>query len=127
MKRQHIAITVTILAATGLVGGCSSEVAFPKGTYETTAEVNEQGKMTVIFGDDGIHTLMQRGALIESGTYTVSGDQITMTDPLCKNLSGSQETATYTWTWENSVLAMTTTDDACPGRTETLQELKPVK
>jgi hypothetical protein len=126
MKRQHIAITVTILAATGLVGGCSSEVAFPKGTYESTAELNDLGPVTVIFGDDGIQTIMQRGALVASGTYKVSGDQITMSDPLCKNYGG-QETATYSWTWENSILAMTTTDDACADRTKTVQELNPVK
>jgi hypothetical protein len=88
-------------------------VAFPKGTYETTAKVNERGTVTITFGDDGTHTLTQDGALLETGTYTVAGDQITMTDPACKNLTGSQETATYTWTWENSILAMTTTEDAC--------------
>jgi hypothetical protein len=143
MKRQHIAITVTILAATGLVGGCSSDVAvpkdasestaelssevtFPQGTYESTAELNDAGPMTVIFGDDGIQTIMQGSALVASGTYKVSGDQITLSDPWCRNNRG-QETATYSWTWENSILAMTTTDDACADRKMTVQELNPVK
>jgi hypothetical protein len=51
---------------------------------------------------------------------------VTLSDTYCGESEG-QETATYTWEWNGSVLTMTTTDDACGSRESAVAEMTPVE
>ena len=112
-------IPLVLCAATGPLVGCSSSSSsgddgFPAGTYESVASINRSGPVSVTFADDGAMTYRQ-GDKSYAGTYTVEGDQITLSDSFCKE--SGQETATYTWTWDDTTLAMTTTPrDGCGAR-----------
>lgn len=133
MASKYAPMFLVAAAAAGLLAGCSSdsdegssEGAFPIGAYESTASLNDQGPVTLTYKDDGTRTIEQGGALVVTGTYTVDGDQITLSDPYCKKFEG-QESASYTWTWDGSTMAMTTTDDACSSRKAAVAEAAPVE
>lgn len=123
--RKPIAFVAVVVAAAGLLVACSGDEGFPAGTYVSAASVNGLGPVTVTYHDDGTLTVEQQGELESEGTYTVDGDQIAISDSSCG--SEGQETATYTWSWDGSVLAMTTTDDACESRESTVAEMTPVE
>jgi len=123
--RKPIAFVAVVVATAGLLVACSGDEGFPAGTYVSTADVNDLGPVTATYRDDGTMTVEQ-GELVSEGTYTVDGDQVTLSDTYCAESEG-QETATYTWEWDGSVLTMTTTDDACESRESTVAEMTPLE
>jgi len=124
--RKTIVRVAVVAAAAGLLVACSGDEGFPVGAYVSTANVNGLGPVTTTYHDDGTVTIEQQGELASEGTYTVDGDRITLSDSYCGESEG-QETATYTWSWDDSVLTMTTTDDACESRETTVAEMTPVE
>ena len=123
--RRAIVSFVAIVAAGGLLVACSGDEEFPVGTYVSAANVNDLGPVTAAYHEDGTLTVSQGGEMVAEGTYTVDGDRIDLSDEYCA--SEGQETATYTWAWDGSVLTMTTTDDACESRKSTVAEMMPAE
>ena len=127
MNRKYVTVPLVLCTASGLLVGCSSsssEEEFPAGAYKSVANINGSGPVYITFADDGTQTIEQEGAEF-AGTYTVDGDQITLSDANCKE--SGQETATYTWTWDDSTLAMTTTKDDCGARPPTVAAMTPAE
>lgn len=124
--RRTIVLVAAAAAGAGLLVACSGDEGFPAGAYVSTADVNGLGPVTATYQDDGTLTVEQQGQPLSEGTYTVDGDRITLSDSYCGESEG-QETATYTWSWDDSVLTMTTTDDACESRETTVAEMTPVE
>jgi hypothetical protein len=80
--------------------GCSSGPNFPVGTYE----IDHHGKPWVMeFMDDGEWKGYYDGELYASGTYSISGHQLTFsTDDYCDELR--PKPATYTWAYDDGLL-----------------------
>lgn len=123
--RRWFVLFVVVPAAAGLLVACGGNEEFPVGTFLSTASVNGLGPVTTTYHDDGTLTVEQ-GELVVEGTYAVDGDQVTLSDTY-RGESEGQETATYTWEWDGSVLAMTTADDACGSRATAVAEMTPVE
>ena len=124
--RRTIVLIAMVATTAGLLAACSGDEEFPAGAYVSTADVNGLGPVTVTYGDDGAMGISQGDETSFEGTYLVDGDQITMSDKYCKRLEG-QETATYTWEWDGSVLTMTTSEDSCTSRNTTVTEMTPAE
>jgi hypothetical protein len=122
MTWKYAAVPLFLVTATGSLVGCtaseSSEDTFPAGKFKSVASINRSGPVHVTFADDGTLTY-QQGDAVFPGTYTVDGHQVTVSDSYCKEQG--QETAIYTWTWDDTTLAMPTTPrDECGGRAPVL-------
>jgi hypothetical protein len=116
---------ILLLCAFGfLLASCGGE-EFPGGTYRSTGNVNNVDPVTSTFHDDGTLTIVQ-GELVIHGRYTAEGTQITLSDEYCLESEG-QETATYAWHVDGSILRMYTVDDLCDFRVDTFQEMTPVE
>ena len=117
---------ILLAAALGLGGlllvACGGDEGFPAGTYVSTADVNGLGPVTVTYREDGTMTVEQDGYQVADGSYATDGDQITLSDTYCKMDEG-QETATYTWKWDDPRLTMTGANDACASRQATVEEM----
>ena len=106
-----------LVAACASTGSNHATSAFPVGKYHN-------GDTVAIFNSDGtfVGTTTQ-GTDWVKGTYTVSGNEITMVDTWeaddlvqkmgksCMGIEGR-----YNWTKEGDVLTATAIDDACEGR-----------
>jgi hypothetical protein len=105
-----------ILALVLSVVGASTVAAadFPVGSY-TLAD------FTLTFGDKGVFRVMKGEQLGVEGEYSVTGEQIKLTDKqgpfACAN---GQETATYTWKLEGDTLTLTKVSDPCDGRAQAI-------
>lgn len=122
-KKIAFVALASVLAV--LVASCSKGDSFPTGgTYRSTADVAGAGPVTVTFNEDGT-LLIEQGGVSNTGTYTVDGDQITISDPYCKDLGF--ETATYTWKLDGSTLRMTTENDGCTDRKTANAEMTAVE
>ena len=104
MKFAFILLLVGVI-----ISGCSPEtssstpVSFPKGTFIS-------GDWSWEFKADG--TFLTSGPVgSETGTYQVTGNQITITCQCCENVKG-----TYLWAFEGSELSFTVIDDTCANR-----------
>jgi hypothetical protein len=129
MNRHCWTTPIALGASVVLLVACSSTSGgakgFPAGTYESVASINRSGPVSVNFADDGTLTY-QQGDDTFAGTYSVDGDQITVSDSFCKE--SGQETAIYTWTWDGATLAMTTTPrDGCGARPPVLAAMTPAE
>jgi hypothetical protein len=85
---------------------------FPVGTYTAGA------KTSVTFDGKGQFRVYEGKDLKVSGQYTAKADRVELTDkegPWACTKSTDQ-TGTYTWKYENSLLAFTKIADLCPGR-----------
>jgi len=99
-----------VLTATMAVSNVAFADAFPPGTYEAR-------DLAVTFDGKGHYTLTQGSALKVSGTYTVTGDEIAVTDQegpwLCPK---GQRTGSYHWEATLNGLVFTKMADECEGR-----------
>ncbi len=89
---------------------------FPIGSYAAGPHVS------IVFASDGHFHVIQDKAMQVSGTYTVKGEKVELTDekgPWACNKEGLQ-TGTYTWKYDNSVLSFSKVDDSCEDRVGSL-------
>lgn len=125
MRNMTAVACLTALAALGFLAGCGGDEEFPVGVYESVADINNLGPLTVAYEGDGTLTMEQQGEEVAEGTYAVDGDQITLSDGYCDNWD--QETAVYTWEWDGSTLTMSTEGDKCQPRVDAVAEMTPVE
>ena len=84
---------------------------FPTGTYAN-------GDFAITFSDDGTHTVSSGGNVVVKGSYTVTQDQIALSDKegdyACKG------TGKYKWKAEGKGLKFEKVEDECEGRATAL-------
>ena len=115
------ALVVSILAFAGVSAFAAD---FPTGTYSIDAS-----KPKLAFDGKGQFRVVQGDKLMVSGAYTVNGDQIKLTDakgPWACTKEGEQS-GTYGWKFEKSVLTFSKVSDACQDRVGSLAMLKWIK
>ena len=91
-----------------IVVGCSSKAIFPTGIFANK-------DWTWEFFPDGSYYADGPDAH-ESGTYSVTGDQITIEGDFCPEIIG-----TYTWTYKNEALSFRLISDKCTSRMDTVR------
>jgi hypothetical protein len=112
VKTHSLWSLFTASAAVGLLAVSSLAIAadFPPGTYESR-------DLSVTFDGKGHYLLSQSGTLKVSGTYTVQGDEIDVTDTsgpwTCPK---GQRTGSYHWESTLTGLEFTKMTDECEGR-----------
>ena len=98
-------LLVVVMIITGCSPSASSPtpVPFPTGTFEN-------GDWSWEFKADG--TFLTSGPIgSETGTYQVTGNQVTITCQCCGNVKG-----TYAWSFDASELSFIAIDDTCSNR-----------
>ena len=114
--------TKTLAASSLVLAGFSAFAAdFPVGTYSIDAT-----KPNMTFDGKGQFHLVQGDKPLVSGTYTVKGDQIVLTDtqgPWACTKDG-QQSGSYHWKYEKSVLTFNKISDACADRVGSLEAMK---
>ena len=89
---------------------------FPVGSYAAGQDVS------MVFTRDGQFHVMQDKATKVSGTYTVKGDHVELTDkegPWACNKEGLRS-GTYQWHFANSTLSFSKVSDSCDVRVGSL-------
>jgi hypothetical protein len=139
MTRRFVAGLIGAPFVIGLLVGCgdastagspasstapASSAPFPFGSFVSTVDLNDLGPVTVTFWEGGNLTVEQGGAVVTEGTYVVSGSEITISDPNCKAYWG-QETATYVWARDGSILRLVGAKDKCADRAKAFAEMTP--
>jgi hypothetical protein len=105
MYTNRILKTVCTFSLLLLTSACASQAgeAFPTGTFSN-------GDWQWEFKEDG--TSFTSGPIgSETGTYTISGDQITITCQCCGDIAG-----TYSWTFDGAILGFKAIQDDCENR-----------
>jgi len=104
-----------LLAACGSKAETTGELTFPTGQFVSTNDP-AQG---YLFSEDGTFGYYFGGAdPVVTGTYTISGDRLTLVDPeevdpLC------QGEVTYTWSFDGTNLTFApTAEDRCKPRVD---------
>jgi hypothetical protein len=108
--------SLSLLLALTLPMSAAFAADFSVGTYTAGA------KMSVTFDGKGQFRIYEGKRLQVSGQYTVKADQFEFTDkkgPWACTTS-SEQTGTYTWKYENSLLTFTKVADLCAGRVGSL-------
>jgi len=93
---------------------------FPAGTYAV-----KQAPYTVTFEGKGQFHVQQGKTLEVSGTYSVKGDEVQLTDqsgPWACTKAGEQ-TGTYAWKYESGALTFSKVADKCEDRVKSLVNL----
>jgi hypothetical protein len=121
-SRLSRSFTQTLVASSlALVGFAAFAADFPIGTYSIDAT-----KPNLTFDGKGRFRVVQGAKLLVSGTYSVKGDQIEVTDtkgPWACTADG-QRSGTYHWNYEKSVLNLSKVSDACQDRVGSLAAVK---
>lgn len=89
---------------------------FPVGSYAAGPHVS------IVFSQDGQFHVTQDKTMEVSGTYTVTGEKVELTDkdgPWACTKDGTQ-TGTYTWKYEKSMLSFGKVSDRCEDRVGSL-------
>ena len=111
MKHTKLIVLGTLIA--GLAAACAGNVApaasFPEGTFASPV----RGGVTQQFSADGTYTVTFPGHNPHTGTYTISQDEVVLTDDneICAGVAGK-----YKWTFDGTALTFTPIDDACAPR-----------
>ncbi len=90
------------LAVVSLVGACSSgsKSTFPTDKYIQVGD-SPNSQAILEFKADGTYEFVG----FDHGTYEVSGNVFTYeTSSYCKGISPDAEKASYTWTWNGTIL-----------------------
>ena len=98
-------ITLAIIL---IIVGCKPRATFPTGIFTNK-------DWTWEFYPDGSYYADGSNAH-ESGTYSVTGDQITIEGDFCPEIIG-----TYTWTYEGEALSFKLISDKCTSRMNTVR------
>jgi hypothetical protein len=113
MRIPAMLLVVPLLAAAAACGADEGD-EFPTGTYQSIANPG-----TVMVFEEGGTFTAANGPMLAAGTYSVKGEELKiLTDSFCA--ASSTPTATYTWSWDGTTLAMTPTTDDCANRASDL-------
>jgi hypothetical protein len=113
MQRVSSSLRSAFLAIVVVCSSAASAQAaadFPVGSYT-------YGEFTITFEANGQFRAFQGSALMVEGEYTVTGDELRLTDkggPMA--CTGQGEPGVYRWKLANDELALTKVDDKCDGR-----------
>lgn len=106
-------------------GTADRTMAFPTGTYKTTANVDRY--VSVTFNGGGelmVGWPTRKGSSGSGGSYVLDGDQVTIRDFWCAEPARNSESHRYTWTWNGTLLEMTPLrEDDCGARQAALAEM----
>jgi hypothetical protein len=109
---------VALAVCSSLAFSTALAADFPTGSYEAKGIV-------ITFATAQKWHLTQGKDTVVSGTYSVKGDQLEITDVdgpwACK---AGQQTGTYAWKVDNAVLTFTKVADACKDRSDPLTTMK---
>ena len=108
------ALSIAIGALFPLTSALAAD--FPVGSYAAGPHVS------IVFAENGQFHVTQDKTMEVSGTYTVSGEKLELTDkegPWACTKDGTQA-GTYTWKYENSVLSFGKVSDRCEDRVGSL-------
>ncbi len=109
-----VALAVCAAFATGHAFAANR---FPPGTYSP-----DGGALTATFDDKGNVQVKKGGELEVEGSYSISADQIELTDShgpwACTK--PAEKSGTYRWTYDNGTLTFSDVGDKCKGRSESL-------
>jgi len=125
MKALTFPASRTAAAAAALViAVCSAFAAdshFPIGTFAAEGQT-----LTLAFDHTGQFRVSEGEKLQVAGRYEVKAGQFEITDKqgpwACTK--ADQQTGTYRWTYEHSVLTFSTVSDHCKDRVQSLTALK---
>lgn len=116
-RRPGSATLLGTCLALAMSSTLAAETSFPAGTYAA-----EGHKITIAFDDKGQFRVTEGGVLHVSGRYSAKGGQLEITDtqgPWACTKPGEQ-TGTYRWKYENSVLTFNKLVDRCEDRAHSL-------
>jgi hypothetical protein len=108
MKHTRLVILGTLIVelASACVGRVAPAASFPEGTFASPV----RGGVTQQFSGDGTYIVAFPGHNPHTGTYTVSQDEIVLTDDneICAGVAGR-----YKWAFDGQALTFTAIDDGC--------------
>lgn len=115
--RGHLPSLTVLALGIGLATSFAPAFAadLPTGTYATKG-------ITLTLDGKGQFRVNDGKAMKVSGSYTINGDQLVLTDqkgPWACTKSGEQS-GTYTWKYDDSVLTLAKVTDACTDRVGSL-------
>jgi hypothetical protein len=85
------------------------------GTWEMTQQAGGRtGTTAMTFNEDGSYTIVVDAGspMTQSGSWTVTGDRLTMTPPDCASRPAGTCPAIYTWKVDGPTLTLSTTPPA---------------
>lgn len=116
VKNGSFAFAASALVLGSALGFTAAFAAdFPSGDYEASG-------LILTFDGKGQFHVNQGTTTQVSGTYSVKGGQLEMTDqkgPWACSQAG-QQTGTYNWKYQNAVLTLDKVTDSCDARSGTL-------
>jgi hypothetical protein len=93
---------------------------FPTGKYAV-------GEFTVNFGSDGTTTVSRQGEVMVEGVYSVTKDEITLTDKRGPMACIDAGPGKFQWKFDGKALTLKTIEDNCGGRASALTSQPLVK
>ncbi|MEP7272105.1 MAG: hypothetical protein ABI882_11420 [Acidobacteriota bacterium] len=99
-----LALPCVLWSTIGLAQG-----KFPAGAYAN-------GQFVITFLEDGSHTVSADGNVVVKGSYSVTQDQILLTDKSGEYACGATQTGKYKWKVVEKTLTFEKVDDECDGR-----------
>lgn len=115
-RRFHLSLASIITVGALLPLSVAFAADFPVGTFVAGSH------LSIVFAGNGQFHVTQDKATQVSGTYTVKGDQVELTDkkgPWACNKEGMQS-GTYKWQYVNSTLSFSKVSDSCEARVGSL-------
>ncbi len=97
-----------------VVGACSPLTGLAQGKFPTGSY--SHAEFTITFLEDGTHTVSAAGSVVVKGSYTVTQDQIILTDKEGEYACGATQPGKYKWTAVENGLKFEKLEDACDGR-----------
>lgn len=117
-RRMPMSVVFAICSTLTLT--CALAADFPAGTYASKGQ-----PYTLTFNGRGQFQVHQGEKLQVAGTYSAKAGEMELTDvegPWACNKAGEQ-TGTYTWKYEKSVLSFNKVTDQCADRVRSLIDL----
>ena len=104
----RLIILVTLLCAFWLLSGIAQS-KFPTGKYSN-------GDFMITFNDDGSHSVSLNDNIVVKGNYTITQDQIMLTDKEGQYACDAAKPGKYKWKVEDKGLKFEKVEDECEGR-----------
>lgn len=103
-----LSIVTSLIYVTSLCETLAQD-KFPIGTYIG-------GSFTLTFNSDGSHSVSGNDKVLVKGTYTVTKDQIVLTDKEGEYACKGTEPGRYNWKYDGKALSFSKLEDDCGGR-----------
>ena len=110
-----VALLVSFMCALG-----NAQDKFPTGKYGV-------GEFTISFGTDGTTTVRRQADIVVEGVYSVTKDEITITDKRGPMACIDAGPGKFQWKFDGKTLTLKTIEDKCGGRASALTSQPLVK